>query len=128
MQPRQPLSAAEKEHCNTQVASRQISTAQWKDRDALLNEAVQSLADEFEAKVHVIAATHNITEEKVRKLLGGYKYYRNPCSTQLANAIIHDKAHEVNKGKPHFVVLQLHTHTSQVALVGRSSLSSRFES
>ena len=28
-----------------------------------------------------------------------YKYYRNPHSTQLANAIIHDKAHKVNKGK-----------------------------
>ena len=128
MQPRQPLSTAEKECRNAQVASRQISTAQRKDRNALLNEAVQSLADEFEVKVHVIAATHNITEEKVRKLLGGYKYYWNPRSTQLANAIIHDKAHEVNEGKPHFVVLQLHTHTSQVALVGRSSLSSRFES
>ncbi|KAI6129782.1 hypothetical protein EDD16DRAFT_1438346, partial [Pisolithus croceorrhizus] len=39
-----------------------------------------------------------VTHEKVKKLLGGHKYYRNPCSTQLANAIIHDKAHEVNEG------------------------------
>ncbi|KAI6104654.1 hypothetical protein EDD16DRAFT_1492499 [Pisolithus croceorrhizus] len=63
----------------------------------LLNKAIQLLADEFEAKVQVLAMTHNVTHEKVKKLLGGHKYYRNPCSTQLANAIIHDKAHEVNK-------------------------------
>ena len=99
MQPHQPLSAAEKECRTAQTASRQISAAQCKDSDALLNDAIQSLSDEFEIKVQVIAATHNITDEKVRKLLGSYKYYQNPCSMQLANAIIHDKAHEVNEGK-----------------------------
>ena len=104
MQPCQPLSAAEKERRTAQTASRQISAAQWKDRDVLLNKAVQSLSNEFEAKVQVIAATHNITDEKVRKLLGGYKYYWNPHSTQLANAIIHDKAHEVNEGKFYSIV------------------------
>ena len=128
MQPRQPLSATEKEHRTAQTASRQISAAQRKDRDALLNEAVQSLSSEFEAKVQVIAATHNITDEKVRKLLGSYKYYQNPRSTQLANAIIHDKVHEVNEGKIYSVVLQVHTHTWQVVLVGRTSPSTRFES
>ena len=65
----------------------------------LLNDTIQSLSDEFETKVQVIATTHNITDEKVRKLLGSYKYYWNPHSMQLANAIIHDKVHEVNKGK-----------------------------
>ncbi|KIM58058.1 hypothetical protein SCLCIDRAFT_129012, partial [Scleroderma citrinum Foug A] len=99
MQPHQPLSAAEKEHRTAQMASRQISAAQRKNHDVLLNEAVQSLSNEFEVKVQVIAAIHNITDEKVRKLLGGYKYYRNPCSTQLANAIIHDKVHKVNEGR-----------------------------
>ncbi|KAI5994659.1 hypothetical protein EDD15DRAFT_2366167 [Pisolithus albus] len=54
--------------------------SQRKDRDVLLNEVIQSLADEFEAKVQVLAMTHNVTHEK------------------LANAIIHDKAHEVNEG------------------------------
>ena len=127
MQPHQPLSTAEKERRTAQTASRQISAAQQKDRNALLNKAVQSLSNEFEAKVQVIATTHNITDEKVRKLLGDYKYYRNPRSTQLANAIIHDKAHKVNEGKFYSIVLQVHTHTWQVVLVGRSSPSSRFE-
>ncbi|KAI6022454.1 hypothetical protein BKA83DRAFT_100747 [Pisolithus microcarpus] len=99
MQPRQPLSAVEKEHRSAHAASRQISAAQRKDRDVLLNEAIRSLADEFEAKVQVLATTHNVTHEKVKKLLGGHKYYRNPRGTQLANAIIHDKAHEVNEGR-----------------------------
>ncbi|KAI6167916.1 hypothetical protein EDD17DRAFT_1750484 [Pisolithus thermaeus] len=98
MQPHQSLSTVEKEHCSAHAASRQISAAQQKDHDALLNKAIQSLADEFEAKVQVLAMTHNVTHEKVKKLLGSHKYYRNPCSTQLVNAIIHDKAHEVNKG------------------------------
>ncbi|KAI6023192.1 hypothetical protein BKA83DRAFT_4493325 [Pisolithus microcarpus] len=99
MQPRQPLSTVEKEHHSAHAASRQISAAQRKDRDVLLNEAIRSLADEFEAKVQVLAMTHNVTHEKVKKLLGGHKYYRNPHGTQLANAIIHDKAHEVNEGR-----------------------------
>ncbi|KIK11360.1 hypothetical protein PISMIDRAFT_19579 [Pisolithus microcarpus 441] len=99
MQSRQPLSAVEKEHCRAHAASRQISAVQRKDCDALLSEAIRSLADELEAKVQVIATTHNVTHEKVKKLLGGHKYYRNPRSTQLANAIIHDKAHEVNEGR-----------------------------
>ena len=111
MQPRQPLSTAEEDHHTAQMASRQISAAQQKDHDALLNEAVQFLSNEVEAKVQVIAATYNITDKKVRKLLGGYKYYRNPRSTQLANAIIHDKVHEVNEGKFYSIVLQVHTHT-----------------
>ncbi|KAI6024763.1 hypothetical protein BKA83DRAFT_4491535 [Pisolithus microcarpus] len=99
MQSRQPLSAVEKEHLRAHAASRQISAVQRKDRDVLLSEAIHSLADELEAKVQVIATTHNVTHEKVKKLLGGHKYYRNPRSTQLANAIIHDKAHEVNEGR-----------------------------
>ncbi|KAI6013433.1 hypothetical protein PISMIDRAFT_12846 [Pisolithus microcarpus 441] len=37
--------------------------------------------------------------KKVKQLLGGHKYYQNPHSTQLANAIIHDKVHEVNEGR-----------------------------
>lgn len=99
MKPRQSLSAVEKEHRSAHAASRQISAAQRKDRDVLLNEAIRSLADEFEAKVQVLATTHNVTHEKVKKLLGAHKYYRNPRGTQLANAIIHDKAHEVNEGR-----------------------------
>ncbi|KAI6137846.1 hypothetical protein BKA82DRAFT_4403926 [Pisolithus tinctorius] len=50
-------------------------------------------------KVQAVATTHNVTSEKVKKLLGGHKYYQNPRSTQLANAIIHDKANEVNEGR-----------------------------
>ncbi|KAI6020729.1 hypothetical protein BKA83DRAFT_94124, partial [Pisolithus microcarpus] len=68
---------------------------------ALLSEAICSLANELEAKVQVIATTHNVMHKKVKKLLGSHKYYRNPHSTQLANAIIHDKAHEVNEGRVH---------------------------
>ncbi|KAI5994767.1 hypothetical protein EDD15DRAFT_2165629 [Pisolithus albus] len=97
-QSRQPLSAVEKECLSAHAASRQISAAQRKDRDTLLGEAIRSLADELEVKVQVIATTHNVTQEKVKKLLGGHKYYRNARSTQLANAIIHDKVHEVNEG------------------------------
>ncbi|KAI6013627.1 hypothetical protein BKA83DRAFT_4130284 [Pisolithus microcarpus] len=98
-QPRQPLTTVEKEHHSAHAASRQISAAQRKDRDVLLNEAIRKLSDEFEAKVQVVATTHNVTQEKVKKLLGGHKYYQNPRGTQLANAIIHDKAHEVNEGR-----------------------------
>ncbi|KIO02919.1 hypothetical protein M404DRAFT_956122 [Pisolithus tinctorius Marx 270] len=99
MQPHQPLSAVEKDHRSAHAASRQISAAQRRDRDTLLNDAIQSLANEFEMKVQAVATTHNVTSEKVKKLLGGHKYYQNPRSTQLANAIIHDKANEVNEGR-----------------------------
>ncbi|KAI6015773.1 hypothetical protein BKA83DRAFT_4498456 [Pisolithus microcarpus] len=98
-QPCQPLTTVEKEHHSMHAASRQISAAQRKDHDTLLNEAIRKLSDEFEVKVQVVATMHNITQEKVKKLLGGHKYYRNPRGMQLANAIIHDKAHEVNEGR-----------------------------
>ncbi|KAI6041990.1 hypothetical protein EDC04DRAFT_2564905, partial [Pisolithus marmoratus] len=75
MQPCQPLSAEEKEHCSAHVALKKISAAQCQDCDALLNDAIHSLADEVEAKIQAIAAIHNITHEKVEKLLGGHKYY-----------------------------------------------------
>ncbi|KAI6137150.1 hypothetical protein F5141DRAFT_1060039 [Pisolithus sp. B1] len=52
MQPHQPLTTMEKEHLSAHTASRQISAAQWKDCDILLNEAIWSLADEFEAKLN----------------------------------------------------------------------------
>ncbi|KAI6144563.1 hypothetical protein BKA82DRAFT_4394802 [Pisolithus tinctorius] len=99
MQPHQPLSAVEKDHRSAHAASRQISAAQRRDCDTLLNDAIQSLANEFEMKVQAVVTTHNVTSEKVKKLLGGHKYYQNPRSTQLANAIIHDKANEVNEGR-----------------------------
>ncbi|KAI6151546.1 hypothetical protein BKA82DRAFT_4511868 [Pisolithus tinctorius] len=43
---------------------------QRRDRDTLLNDAIQSLANEFEMKVQAVATTHNVTSEKVKKLLG----------------------------------------------------------
>ncbi|KAI6029229.1 hypothetical protein BKA83DRAFT_4489190 [Pisolithus microcarpus] len=107
MQPCQPLSTVEKEHWSAHATSRQISAAQWKDHDVLLNEAIQSLTDEFKAKVQVLATMHNVTHKKVKKLLGGHKYDQNLCSMQLANAIIHDKAHEVNEGHAHGEKLSL---------------------
>ncbi|KIO08944.1 hypothetical protein M404DRAFT_22764 [Pisolithus tinctorius Marx 270] len=99
MQPHQPLSSVEKDHHSTHAASRQISAAQWRDHDMLLHNAIQSLANEFEMMVQAIATTHNITSEKVKKLLGGHKYYQNPHSMQLANAIIHNKANELAHGE-----------------------------
>ncbi|KIO01226.1 hypothetical protein M404DRAFT_69588, partial [Pisolithus tinctorius Marx 270] len=101
MQPCQSLSTVEKDHRSVHAASRQISAAQQRDHDTLLNDAIQSLANEFKMKVQAIATTHNITSEKVKKLLGSHKYYQNPCSMQLANAIIHNKANEVNEGCAH---------------------------
>ncbi|KAI6010318.1 hypothetical protein EDC04DRAFT_2544373, partial [Pisolithus marmoratus] len=79
-------------------ALKKVSAAQHQDHDALLNNTIHSLADEVEAKIQVIAATHNITHEKVEKLLGGHKYYQSSHSMQLANAIIPHKVQEVNEG------------------------------
>ncbi|KAI6022826.1 hypothetical protein PISMIDRAFT_78006, partial [Pisolithus microcarpus 441] len=107
----------EKEHSRVHAVSRQISAVQQQDHDMLPGEAICSLADELEVKVQVIATTQNVMQEKVKKLLGSHKYYWNTCGTQLSNAIIHDKAHEVNEGDLSVYYLSAPTHKCQVAHV-----------
>ncbi|KAG1884119.1 hypothetical protein F4604DRAFT_1575077, partial [Suillus subluteus] len=41
-----------------------------------------------------------VTQDKVKKLMGGERYYKGSQNTQLTNALIHAKAQEVNADRP----------------------------
>ncbi|KAG2134262.1 hypothetical protein BD769DRAFT_1353274, partial [Suillus cothurnatus] len=46
-----------------------------------------------------LALEHGVSQDKVKKLMGGEKHYKGNWNVQLANALIHTKAQEVNAGQ-----------------------------
>ncbi|KAJ8585395.1 hypothetical protein M405DRAFT_721029, partial [Rhizopogon salebrosus TDB-379] len=97
--PRAPLNTAQKARANAQKASRKLSAEQRKEAEDALTAAIQRLLAEENAKIDAIALEHSVTQDKVKKLMGGEKYYKGNRNVQLANALIHVKAQEVNAGE-----------------------------
>jgi hypothetical protein len=97
--PRAPLNTAQKARANAQKASRKLSAEQRKEAEDALTAAIQRLLAEENAKIDAIALEHSVTQDKVKKLMGGEKYYKGNRNMQLANAFIHGKAQEVNAGE-----------------------------
>ncbi|KAG1903495.1 uncharacterized protein F5891DRAFT_977619 [Suillus fuscotomentosus] len=98
---RAPLNAAQKAQANAQRASRKISAAQCKGTEDALTGAIQWLLAGQNDRIEAIASEHGVTQDKVNKLMGGERYYKKGSqNTQLANALIHAKAQEVNADRP----------------------------
>ncbi|KAG2743411.1 hypothetical protein P692DRAFT_201672374, partial [Suillus brevipes Sb2] len=105
--PRGPLNAAQKAQANTRKASHKLSAEQCKEADDGLSSAIQCLLADKTEKINAIALEHGVTQEKVKKLMGGEKHYKGNCNVQLANALIHAKAQEVNADRPRGAKLSL---------------------
>jgi uncharacterized protein (DUF2164 family) len=84
---------------NAQKASRKLSAEQRREAEDALTAAIQRLLAEENERINAIALEHNVTQDKVKKLMGGEKYYKGNRGVQLANALIHAKAQEVNAGQ-----------------------------
>ncbi|KAG2135771.1 hypothetical protein DEU56DRAFT_737506 [Suillus clintonianus] len=97
---RAPLNAAQKAQANARRASRKFSTAQRKETEDALTSAIQQLLADQNDKINAIALEHGVTQDKVKKLMGGEKHYKGHRNVQLANALIHVKAQEVNADRP----------------------------
>ncbi|KAH7904899.1 hypothetical protein BJ138DRAFT_1018479 [Hygrophoropsis aurantiaca] len=80
------------------LASRKIASQQKKDANNLLHAAVKTILQDFQNKVAELAAAHNISIDKVQRLVGGYQNYASSRKPQLTNALVHAKAQELNKG------------------------------
>ncbi|KAG1721162.1 hypothetical protein EDD22DRAFT_790872 [Suillus occidentalis] len=90
---RAPLNAAQKAQANAQRASRKISAAQHKETEDMLTDQND--------RIEAITSEHGVTQDKVKKLMGGERYYKKGSQNmQLANALIHAKAQEVNADHP----------------------------
>ncbi|KAG1903494.1 uncharacterized protein F5891DRAFT_946951 [Suillus fuscotomentosus] len=98
--PRAPLNVMQKGHSNVQRASRKISAQQRKEAEDALHMAIQKALSEHEEKTNHLAIEHGITVEKVKKLMGGERHYKGNQNAQLANALVHAKAQEVNADQP----------------------------
>lgn len=97
---RAPLNAAQKAQANARRASRKISAAQRKETEDALTGAIRQLLAEQNDRIEAITSEHGITQDKVKKLMGGERYYKKGSQNmQLANALIHAKAQEVNAGQ-----------------------------
>ncbi|KAG1848951.1 hypothetical protein DFJ58DRAFT_662709, partial [Suillus subalutaceus] len=88
-------------------ASRKLSAEQRKEAEDGLSSAIQRLLVDETEKINAIALEHGITQEKVKKLMGGEKHYKGNHNVQLANALIHAKAQEVNADLPRGAKLSL---------------------
>ncbi|KAG1818069.1 uncharacterized protein BJ212DRAFT_1298919 [Suillus subaureus] len=95
------LNTVQKAQANVWRASRKISAAQCKENENALTSSIQRLLREQNDKIDAITSKHGITQEKVKKLMEGEKYYKGSQNMQLSNALIHAKAQEVNADHPH---------------------------
>ncbi|KAG1901631.1 uncharacterized protein F5891DRAFT_1187510 [Suillus fuscotomentosus] len=68
--------------------------------EAVLNDAVKSLATTYADMIEKLADEHSVTTEKVKLLLGCKTFYKNKQGPTLHNAIVHVKALELNEGRP----------------------------
>ncbi|KAG1905550.1 uncharacterized protein F5891DRAFT_936926, partial [Suillus fuscotomentosus] len=86
---------------NARRASQKISAAQRKETEDTLTGAIRRILAEQNDRIEAIASEHGVTQDKVKKLMGGERYYKKGSrNTQLANALIHAKAQEVNADRP----------------------------
>ncbi|KAH7905913.1 hypothetical protein BJ138DRAFT_1017035 [Hygrophoropsis aurantiaca] len=82
-----------------QKASRNIASQKQKENADLLHAAVKDALKDFQNKIAEIAILHNVSVEKVQRLIGGYQNYAPSRKPHLANALLHAKAQSVNSSK-----------------------------
>ncbi|KAG1894290.1 uncharacterized protein F5891DRAFT_985172 [Suillus fuscotomentosus] len=99
--PHAPLNAAQKAQAKAWKASCKLSAEQQKEAEDTLTTAIQRLLADKNEKISTLALEHSVTTDKVKKLMGGVKYHKANRNVQLANALIHAKAQEVNADRPH---------------------------
>ncbi|KAG2054956.1 hypothetical protein BDR06DRAFT_1047423 [Suillus hirtellus] len=99
--PCSPLNVAQKAQVKAWKAFHKLSAEQQKEAEDTLTTAIQWLLADENEKISTLALEHGVTTDKVKKLMGGVKYHKANQNVQLANALIHAKAQEVNTDQPH---------------------------
>ena len=76
-----------------------IANEEWKRKEGTLSNTVKKLAEELGRKITDIVQEHNVTVEKISKLLTSHINYKMLCEVSFSNTLIQAKALEVNTGK-----------------------------
>jgi hypothetical protein len=94
MQPVRPRTKPTDAQKNTQ----KIAAARNKESSVLLAAGILGLAVLRDTQIEELATKHNVTKQHVEKLVNNSTHYRKPCTLNLANALVHMKANELNEG------------------------------
>ncbi|KAH7905210.1 hypothetical protein BJ138DRAFT_1018023 [Hygrophoropsis aurantiaca] len=82
------------------IASRKIASKQKQEANDLLHAGVKSILQDFQNKIAELAVTHNVSIDKIQRLVGGYQNYAPSRKPQLVNALVHAKAKILNQDRP----------------------------
>ncbi|KAF8834085.1 hypothetical protein BDN67DRAFT_871490, partial [Paxillus ammoniavirescens] len=83
-----------------QKASQIIAADQRKAKEASLTAAITTLIEEHAQNITDLAQVHNVTVEKVTKLVCGHTNYKKKWGVSLANVLLFVKRREVNDHLP----------------------------
>ncbi|KAG0698990.1 hypothetical protein DFH29DRAFT_809623, partial [Suillus ampliporus] len=79
-----------------QKASRAIKSAKRREEENALNESIKTYLEEQGKKLREIVLKHNVSEDRIKNLVGYHTHYKKMRAPQLKNALVHAKAQEVN--------------------------------
>lgn len=82
-----------------QKASRKIKRDQKIELTKLVHNAVAAHLDEEKTRIQSLAHAHNVTPKYINDMISSQTKYHGSRKAQLANALLHAKAKEMNSGE-----------------------------
>jgi hypothetical protein len=86
-----------------QKASRKIKRDQKIELTKLVHDAVAEHLDEEKTRIQSLAHGHNVTPKYINDMISSQTKYHGSRKIQLANALLHAKAKEMNSGESNLV-------------------------
>ncbi|KAG1724059.1 hypothetical protein EDB19DRAFT_1644824 [Suillus lakei] len=83
-----------------QKASRKIKRDQKIELTKLIHNAVAAHLDEEKTRIQSLAHAHNVTSKYINDMISSQTKYHGSRKAQLANALLHAKAKEMNSDQP----------------------------
>jgi hypothetical protein len=90
------MASDEAHRCRKNCAK--IAAARNKESSVLLVVGILGLAVLRDTQIEELATKHNVTKQHVEKLVNNSTHYKKPHTLNLANALVHMKANELNEG------------------------------
>jgi hypothetical protein len=83
---------------DAQRNAQKITAARNKESSVLLAAGILGLAVLHDTQIEELATKHNVTKQHIEKLINNSTHYKKPHAPNLANALVHMKANELNEG------------------------------
>jgi hypothetical protein len=83
---------------DAQKIAQKIAAARNKESSVLLAAGILGLAVFCDTQIEELATKHNVTKQHIEKLVNNSTHCKKPCTPNLANALVHMKANELNEG------------------------------